>query len=138
MVPSFGFITALYAVSTARSMAAARARASRLSAFFTLFVNPLKSWERITPEFPLAPRRDPEEIAFARVSISNSSRELTSEAADMIVMVMFVPVSPSGTGKPFSSLIHSFFASKFLAPARNILASVFASMVFILTTSSSS
>ena len=34
---------------------------------------------------------------------------------------MFVPVSPSGTGKTFSSLIHSFFASRFFAPARNIL-----------------
>ena len=40
---------------------------------------------------------------------------------DMIVIDMFVPVSPSGTGKTFSSLIHSFFASRFFAPARNIL-----------------
>lgn len=39
----------------------------------------------------------------------------------MIVIDMFVPVSPSGTGKTFSSLIHSFFASRFFAPARNIL-----------------
>ena len=29
-------------------------------------VNPRRSWDRITPEFPLAPRREPEEIALAR------------------------------------------------------------------------
>src|SRR5699024_12507367 len=42
---------------------------------------------------------------------------------------------PSGTGKTFSSLIHSFFASRFFAPARNIFANMLASMVFLFTTS---
>ena len=55
----------------------------------------------------------------------------------MMVMVMLVPVSPSGTGKTFSSLIHSFFDSRFFAPARNILAKSAAFIVFISTTSSS-
>ena len=42
---------------------------------------------------------------------------------------------PSGAGNTFSSLIHSFFASRFLAPARNILESILASMVCLSTTS---
>ena len=138
MVPSFGFITALYAVSTPRSIAAAIAGASRSVSLRTPRVNPRRSCERITPELPRAPRREPEEIALARVSISGSARAPTSEAADMMVSVMFVPVSPSGTGNTFSSLIHSFFASRFLAPARNILESILASMVLLFTTSSSS
>ena len=33
------------------------------------FVKPRNSWDKITPEFPLAPRREPEEIAFARDSM---------------------------------------------------------------------
>jgi hypothetical protein len=82
------------------------------------FVNPRNSWDRITPEFPLAPLREPEEMALARFSIVGSSMAATSLAADMMVMVIFVPVSPSGTGNTFSSLIHSFLASRLLAPAR--------------------
>ena len=49
----------------------------------------------------------------------------------IIVIDIFVPVSPSGTGKTFSSLIHSFFASRFFAPARNILDSVSVLMLVI-------
>ena len=119
-------------------MAAAIVMASSSLDFLTPLVNPRSNWERITPEFPRAPRREPEEMAFASVSISGSVSALTSAAADMIVIVIFVPVSPSGTGNTFNSLIHSFFASRFLAPARNILESTLASMVFMFTTSSSS
>ena len=32
-------------------------------------VKPLNSWDKMTPELPLAPRREPEEIAFARIFI---------------------------------------------------------------------
>ena len=135
MVPSFGFITALYAVSTAFSIAAAITTASISLCPLVPLVKPRRSWERITPELPLAPRREPDEIALASVSISGSVRLLTSDAADIIVIVIFVPVSPSGTGNTFSSLIHSFFASRFLAPARNILESILASMVCLSTTS---
>ena len=84
-------------------------------------VNPRNSWDKITPELPLAPRREPEEMAFARFSMVGSSMAATSLAADIMVMVIFVPVSPSGTGNRFSSLIHSFFASSPLAPARKAL-----------------
>ena len=83
-------------------------------------VKPRRSWDKITPELPLAPRREPEEIAFAIATISGFSSAFTSFAADRIVSVIFVPVSPSGTGNTFNSLMNSFFASRFAAPARNI------------------
>src|SRR5699024_4382797 len=44
---------------------------------------------------------------------------------------IFVPVSPSGTGNTFNSLMNSFFASRFAAPARNIFRSI--SVVIVLT-----
>ena len=59
-------------------------------------------------------------IAFAIATISGFSSAFTSFAADKIVSVIFVPVSPSGTGNTFNSLMNSFFASRFAAPARNI------------------
>ena len=73
-----------------------------------------------------------EEIAFANEAMVGFSIAATSFAADIIVIDIFVPVSPSGTGNTFSSLIHSFLASKLLAPARNILAK---SSAFIVVTS---
>lgn len=48
------------------------------------FVKPLKSCERITPEFPLAPLNEPLEIAFERLSIVGLAIALTSFAADII------------------------------------------------------
>ena len=131
IVPSFGFITALYAVSTAFSKASARIGASISSYFLIPLVKPRRSWDRMTPEFPRAPLKDPEEIALHRGSISGFSREATSFAADVIVSVMLVPVSPSGTGNTFNSLIHSLLASRFLAPPRNILAQSAAFIVLI-------
>lgn len=80
MVPSLGFITALYAVSVPRTMALARVVVSMASTFLISFVKPLNSWERITPEFPLAPRREPEEMALARTFILGFSRAATSLA----------------------------------------------------------
>jgi len=94
---------------------------------------PLKSCDKITPEFPLAPLKEPDEIAFASSAMVGFVSELTSLAADMIVIVIFVPVSPSGTGNTFSSFIQSFFESRFLAPARNILARSFELMLVIST-----
>lgn len=114
MVPSLGFITALYAVSVPRTMALARVVVSMASTFLISLVKPLNSWERITPEFPLAPRREPEEMALARSFILGFSRAATSLAAAIMVRLMLVPVSPSGTGNTFNSLIHSFLASSSL------------------------
>ena len=104
-----------------------------VSDFFTSFVKPRNSWDRMTPELPLAPRRDPDEIALDRFSMVGSSMAATSLAADMMVSVMFVPVSPSGTGNTFSSLIHSFLASRPFAAARNAFCIISASISFITT-----
>ena len=134
IVPSFGFITALYAVSTAFCIASVRITTSSSSYSAITLVNPRNNWERITPEFPLAPLNEPEEIAFASSFMVGFSSSLTAFAADIIVIDILVPVSPSGTGKTFSSLIHSFFASRFFAPAKNILANTAA---FIVLTSTS-
>ena len=133
IVPSFGFITALYAVSVALCVALAMSSTVKLSSPDISFVNPLNSCERITPELPLAPLNEPVAIAFASVSISGTAIAPTSFAADIIVSVILVPVSPSGTGNTFKSLIHSFFASRFFAPARNIFCKSAASIVFVAT-----
>ena len=69
---------------------------------------PLNSCERITPELPLAPLREPLDIAFAILSMVGCSTIITAFTADIAVRVMLVPVSPSGTGNTFSSLILSF------------------------------
>ena len=131
IVPSFGCMTALYAVSTARCAASQRMSTLSSCSVLTTLVKPRKSWERITPELPRAPRRLPDEIALQRLRISISSMAFTSFAADRIVIVILVPVSPSGTGKTFSSLMCFLFASRFFAPARNIFESCAASIVFI-------
>ena len=68
-------------------------------------VNPRNSCDKITPEFPLAPLNEPEEIAFAKEDISGCAIDATSFAADIIVIDIFVPVSPSGTGKTFNSIM---------------------------------
>ena len=130
IVPSFGFITALYAVSTAFSHAEARIATLISSYSLITLLKPLNSWDKITPELPLAPLREPDEIALAKAAILGSLIAATSLAADIIVIDIFVPVSPSGTGKTFNSLIHSFLCSKFFAPARNIFESICASIIF--------
>ncbi len=122
IVPSLGFMTALYAVSTALSKASAHS--ATVTSLFSraILQKPRKSWDMMTPEFPLAPRRDPEEMALQIAFISAfSPRPVTSRTAETTVMVMLVPVSPSGTGNTFSSLIQALFASRFWAPQRNIL-----------------
>ena len=60
--------------------------------------------DKITPELPLAPRREPLEIALHKAAISASSPSAeTSLAADMIVIDMFEPVSPSATGNTYNT-----------------------------------
>ena len=136
MVPSLGFITALYAVSTAFSKAEASMGMVISSYSLTPLVKPRNNWDNITPELPLAPRKEPEEIALHKEVMSKSPiscKADTSLAADIIVRVILVPVSPSGTGKTFNSLIHSFLLSRFFAPAKNIFAIILASIIFEAT-----
>ena len=137
IVPSLGFITALYAVSVAFWKALASTGASITVTDLISLVNPLKSCERITPELPLAPLKEPPEIAFDKFSKLGEAILLTSLAAERIVIVILVPVSPSGTGNTFNSFIISFFASRLAAPAKKHFLSIAASMVLIATLKSS-
>ena len=105
IVPSAGFMTALYAASTPSVRAAANPAASAVSIPFMRFEIPLKSRESITPEFPLAPLSIAEAVVFAASPTVCASLARRSFAAFPIVMPMFVPVSPSGTGKTLSSFI---------------------------------
>ena len=105
IVPSFGFMTALYAVSTARIKPSANTWTSICSCSLISRQKPRKSCDKITPELPRAPRREPLEIVFASSSIDGLTRALTSLDAAIIVNDIFDPVSPSGTGKTFNSFI---------------------------------
>ena len=82
---------------------------------------------------PFKKIKEPDEKALERFSILGLAIVLTSLAADIIVRVMLVPVSPSGTGNTLRSLIHSFLDSRFLAPARNIFCTSAASIVVVAT-----
>ena len=81
---------------------------------------PRNSSERMTPELPRAPRSMAEAVisaAFVSVTLPALRR---SAAAAFSVMLMFVPVSPSGTGKTFSSLICCLWISMEAAALRII------------------
>ena len=71
----------------------------------------------MTPELPRAPR-SMEEAAFlaAWAAVAVSSKRCISSAAAPMVMDMLVPVSPSGTGKMFSSLICFLYLEMLLEP----------------------
>ena len=98
-VPSVGFITDLYAASTPISIAFAICMQSAVSSPANPLENPLKSSDRITPEFPRAPLKSAEAaISAACDTVILSSASSSSLAAADIVIDIFVPVSPSGTG----------------------------------------
>ncbi len=89
------------------------------------------SCDKITPELPLAPLSEPDEMALETAFMSQAPVFFISSTAEKMVMHILIPVSPSGTGKTLRELIHSFFASRLAAPAQNIRASSFESIVFI-------
>jgi len=103
IVPSAGFITALYAASTPSCSAWAHSRPLQISSPFSFREMPRNNRDRITPELPRAPRS----IAFAAISAAfskvGSATPRRSAAAVLMVMDILVPVSPSGTGNTFSS-----------------------------------
>ena len=104
IVPSVGFMTDLYAASTPSFSAAESSAASAVSFPERPFESPLKISERITPEFPRAPRSIADAAVFATSpAVAPSGVFLSSATAFFIVMDIFVPVSPSGTGNTFSS-----------------------------------
>ena len=72
--------------------------------------NPRNSKDRITPELPRAPRSRAEAVAPAAwPTVSQCFLRISAAAAPM-VRVMLVPVSPSGTGNTFRSLMDCFWA----------------------------
>ena len=104
IVPSVGFITDLYAPFTPFSRLTTRSSADISLLPARPFEKPLKTRERITPEFPLAPLRSAEAIVLATAEHSTSSFiSFSSARALPIVIDIFVPVSPSGTGNTLSS-----------------------------------
>ena len=119
-VPSAGFITALYAADTPSCIAAANWAASAVSCPFRLLDTPRNSRERITPEFPRAPRRRAEAVVLAAWATVSGSDAFSSVTAAAMVMDIFVPVSPSGTGNTFRSLMACFWAVMAAAPWRII------------------
>ena len=66
------------------------------STFRNVSARPRRIWLRITPELPRAPMSDPCAIAWQTSGMA--SAEPSSCTTDSRVSVMFVPVSPSGTG----------------------------------------
>ena len=79
----------------------------------TARAKPRKIWDRITPELPRAPMRLPCEASLAILLTSAAFDSFTSSTADCRVSSMFVPVSPSGTGKTLSR-----FTSSWLVPSQ--------------------
>ena len=131
MVPSVGFMTALYAASTPPFSAAANSAPSQISQPLRVLEKPRNRSDKITPELPRAPRSMAEAILSA-VLVSVSSPALrSSSAAAFRVMLILVPVSPSGTGKTFSSLICCLWFSTEAAALRIILRRPAPSMVVL-------
>ena len=77
----------------------------------SFFARPRKSRLSITPELPRAPRSMALAAQSAAALRLSNSRLRSSVAAAPIVRDMFVPVSPSGTGKTFSSFMSCRFCS---------------------------
>ena len=133
IVPSFGFVTALYAIVAPSCIAFAKSFVVISFKFFVTEQKPLKICEVITPLFPRAPRSAPFEKASESDARSLFIHLFTSPTADFIVKNIFVPVSPSGTGNTFNESIYSLFCSSKLTPARSILRKVAPFIDFCIT-----
>ena len=81
------------------------------------FEKPRNRRERITPELPLAPRSMAEAAVFATLAVvSLSASACMASLPAPIVMDIFVPVSPSGTGKMLRSSTNFRFFNMLFAP----------------------
>ena len=79
---------------------------------------PRRIWLVMTPELPRAPMSEPCVIALAMSRIEAPAGSIsTSETTVPSVSDMFVPVSPSGTGKTLSLLISSALSATTFAAA---------------------
>ena len=71
---------------------------------------PRNSRDRMTPEFPRAPRSSAEAVAWAALPTVSKDCFFISAAAAPMDRLILVPVSPSGTGNTFRSLMRCFSA----------------------------
>ena len=133
MVPSIGLLTALYADCTPPLNPATSAAASMVSQPVRPFAKPVRICEKITPELPRAPMTAPKAALPAYSPTLGVSAWRMNFAADCMVIAMFVPVSPSGTGNTFSWFTLSLCRSKLSAPARIILKNCSAEMFSIVS-----
>ena len=74
------------------------------------FAMPRNSRERMTPEFPRAPRSRALAAVWATSPTVAHCFFFSSAAAALMVRLILVPVSPSGTGNTFRSLMCCFWA----------------------------
>ena len=88
----------------------ARSRPSISVRSLMALAKPRNSRDRITPEFPRAPRRRAEAVVWAAWPTASWDFFFSSAAAQPMVRPIFVPVSPSGTGNTFKSLMACFWA----------------------------
>src|SRR5699024_7085214 len=116
IVPSTGFITALYSVLTRAWNALANCIASISFSFSIDLEKHLNYWDNITHEFPRAPINKPLEKTFPTSAICALFWVFTSPAPDDIDKFMFVPVSPSGTGNTFKESTKSALFDKLSDP----------------------
>ena len=82
--------------------------------------SPRNSRERITPELPRAPCSKAEAVTEDACPTEVGEVFRSASAAAAMVMDILVPVSPSGTGNTFKSLMACFWAVMAAAPCRII------------------
>ena len=93
---------------------------------------PRKICERMTPELPRAPRSAPFETqSHTSIKVLEEVME-SSLTADCMVRDIFVPVSPSGTGKTLSASTFARLFSNIFAPTRTIFRNVAQLIVFCM------
>ena len=72
--------------------------------------------DRITPEFPRAPRSIPREATDEASDSESESLSRSMRAPDSIVINILSPVSPSGIGNTLRSFTAVLFDERFAAP----------------------
>ena len=105
MVPSTGSFTARYAAAAPSLMACLKWSALSSSEVAHTSQMPRMICDRMTPELPRAPISEPLVTAAATSGMLSASLCRSSSTTARMVSARFVPVSPSGTGYTFRSLM---------------------------------
>ena len=120
IVPLTGFLTAENATFSAESKMFATSFVPISSHSLMPSQTPRKICDVMTPELPRAPIRAPVVIARQSSSFEKFEPSATMFSSTLLrVSDMFVPVSPSGTGKTFSLLTSSSFSASACAAKMN-------------------